>query len=79
MVIYLGLVLIVDCMFGISSSWVYFKKYFLLLPVLLLAFPIIFVFGLLPQVNTFTMYLLEQIEIHVFGGSGKLISFLNRL
>ena len=25
--------------------------------------------GLLPQVNTFTMYVLEQVEMHVFGGS----------
>ena len=34
-----------------------------------LFFPLIFVLGLLPQVNTFLMYVLEQIDIHVFGGN----------
>ena len=37
--------------------------------VFLLCFPLIFVFGLLPQINTFAMYLLEQIDIHAFGGN----------
>uniref|UniRef100_A0A3P8UW25 Pecanex-like protein n=1 Tax=Cynoglossus semilaevis TaxID=244447 RepID=A0A3P8UW25_CYNSE len=32
-------------------------------------FPIIFLVGLLPQINTFTIYLLEQIDIHFFGGT----------
>lgn len=27
--------------------------------------------GLLPQVNTFVMYLFEQLDIHVFGGNGE--------
>lgn len=36
---------------------------------LLLFFPLLFSFGLLPQINTFTMYLLEQIDMHVFGGN----------
>jgi len=36
----------------------------------ILGFPIIFLIGLLPQVNTFTMYALEQIDMHVFGGNG---------
>lgn len=40
-------------------------------PVFALCFPAIFLFGLLPQVNTFVMCLLEQIDMHVFGGSGK--------
>lgn len=35
-----------------------------------LCFPIIFFVGLLPQVNTFVMYLFEQLDIHVFGGNG---------
>ncbi|XP_013392762.1 pecanex-like protein 1 [Lingula anatina] len=39
-----------------------------LLLVFVLCFPVIFTFGLLPQVNTFFMYLLEQIDMHVFGG-----------
>ncbi|XP_067011369.2 pecanex-like protein 1 isoform X2 [Anabrus simplex] len=36
---------------------------------LLLFFPIIFSLGLFPQINTFMMYLLEQIDMHVFGGN----------
>jgi len=39
------------------------------LATLLLFFPLLFTFGLFPQVNTFTLYLLEQIDIHVFGGN----------
>lgn len=34
-----------------------------------LLFPVIFTFGFLPQINTFFMHLLEQVDIHVFGGS----------
>ncbi|XP_052857450.1 LOW QUALITY PROTEIN: protein pecanex [Drosophila gunungcola] len=47
--------------------------------ILLLCFPIIFSVGLCPQINTFLMYLLEQIDMHVFGGnaaSSLLGSFL---
>lgn len=36
---------------------------------LILFFPILFSLGLLPQINTFTMYLLEQIDMHIFGGN----------
>ena len=36
-----------------------------------LLFPVIFTFGFLPQINTFFMHLLEQIDIHVFGGSAS--------
>ncbi|XP_054654298.1 pecanex-like protein 2 isoform X2 [Dunckerocampus dactyliophorus] len=32
-------------------------------------FPITFLVGLFPQVNTFSIYLLEQIDIHFFGGT----------
>ncbi|KAE8738165.1 pecanex [Frankliniella occidentalis] len=39
------------------------------LATVLVCFPIAFSFGLFPQVNTFTMYLLEQIDIHLFGGN----------
>ena len=35
----------------------------------LLFFPLIFVLGLLPQINTFVMYLLEQVDIHLLGGN----------
>ena len=34
-------------------------------------FPITFLVGLLPQVNTFTIYLLEQVDMHFFGGTGE--------
>ncbi|XP_014874915.1 pecanex-like protein 1 isoform X2 [Poecilia latipinna] len=34
-----------------------------------LCFPIVFFVGLLPQVNTFVMYLFEQLDVHVFGGN----------
>lgn len=33
-------------------------------------FPITFLVGLFPQINTFTIYLLEQIDMHFFGGTG---------
>jgi len=36
-----------------------------------LAFPLVFLLGLLPQVNTFMMHFLEQLDIHIFGGSGE--------
>ncbi|XP_048386897.1 pecanex-like protein 1 [Stegostoma tigrinum] len=32
-------------------------------------FPVIFLLGLLPQINTFLTYSLEQIDMHIFGGS----------
>ncbi|XP_077586246.1 pecanex-like protein 2 [Stigmatopora nigra] len=32
-------------------------------------FPIMFLVGLFPQVNTFVIYLLEQMDVHVFGGT----------
>uniref|UniRef100_A0A8C7SVG2 Pecanex-like protein n=1 Tax=Oncorhynchus mykiss TaxID=8022 RepID=A0A8C7SVG2_ONCMY len=32
-------------------------------------FPITFLLGLFPQINTFMIYLLEQIDIHFFGGT----------
>lgn len=35
----------------------------------LLFFPLAFSLGLFPQVNTFLMYFLEQIDMHVFGGN----------
>ncbi|XP_061395087.1 protein pecanex [Musca vetustissima] len=37
--------------------------------IFLLSFPLIFSLGLFPQINTFTMYLMEQIDMHVFGGN----------
>ncbi len=37
---------------------------------LLLLFPLFFAFGLLPQPSSFIMFVTEQIELHIFGGSG---------
>uniref|UniRef100_A0A673WLB4 Pecanex-like protein n=1 Tax=Salmo trutta TaxID=8032 RepID=A0A673WLB4_SALTR len=52
----------------------FFSTHFLLcardvLIVFTLCFPIIFLFGLVPQVNTFLMCLLEQVDMHIFGGT----------
>lgn len=41
------------------------------LPVFLYCFPAISLLGLFPQINTFCIYLLEQIDMLFFGGSGK--------
>lgn len=35
----------------------------------ILFFPFLFSLGLFPQVNTFVLYLLEQIDMHIFGGN----------
>lgn len=35
----------------------------------LLCFPVIFSLGLLPQISTFAIYVLEQVDMHVFGGT----------
>uniref|UniRef100_A0A6B2E6G3 Pecanex-like protein n=1 Tax=Phlebotomus kandelakii TaxID=1109342 RepID=A0A6B2E6G3_9DIPT len=40
-----------------------------ILSIVLLAFPILFSLGLFPQINTFLMYFLEQVEMHMFGGN----------
>eukprot|EP00002_Diphylleia_rotans_P029867 TRINITY_DN6101_c0_g1_i8.p1 TRINITY_DN6101_c0_g1~~TRINITY_DN6101_c0_g1_i8.p1 ORF type:complete len:1346 (+),score=255.07 TRINITY_DN6101_c0_g1_i8:84-4121(+) len=40
------------------------------LRILILLYPIIFLFGVLPQAPTFFHYLFEQAHIHIFGGSG---------
>lgn len=34
-------------------------------------FPVAFLVGLFPQINTFTIYLLEQIDMQFFGGTGS--------
>lgn len=37
--------------------------------ILILSFPVIFLLGLLPQITTFVIYILEQIDIHFFGST----------
>lgn len=38
---------------------------------LLVIFPVLFLIGLVPQIDTALTYMLEQLDIHIFGGSGK--------
>lgn len=50
-----------------------------LMSIILLIFPILFSFGLFAQVNTFLMYVLEQFDMHIFGGNavcGLISAFL---
>lgn len=51
----------------ITDAAVAWARSFLI--VFILAFPVTFSLGLLPQVNTFVTYLLEQIDMNLFGGS----------
>lgn len=51
----------------------FFNLFFFPPVVFTLCFPIVFFIGLLPQVNTFVMYLCEQLDIHVFGGNGECV------
>ena len=44
------------------------------LPVLILFFPLLFAWGLLPQADTFVIYLAEQIDMHIFGGTGHTLT-----
>jgi hypothetical protein len=39
------------------------------LEILLLFFPLLFTLGFFPQISTFTLCVLEQIDMHVFGGT----------
>lgn len=43
----------------------------------LLAFPLLFTFGFLPQINTFAMYVFEQIDIHIFGGTASTMGMIS--
>ena len=57
-------------LYGINLTNPIFLRYlrdFML--IFILSFPLLFSFGLLPQVNTFLMYILEQADIHIFGGN----------
>uniref|UniRef100_A0A182JWU3 Pecanex-like protein n=1 Tax=Anopheles christyi TaxID=43041 RepID=A0A182JWU3_9DIPT len=51
-----------------------------ILKVVILSFPVLFSLGLFPQINTFTMYFLEQVDMHLFGSNAScslLASFLS--
>lgn len=45
----------------------------------LLSFPLIFTLGLLPQVDTFSIYFIEQLDIHVFGGTAATTGLISAL
>lgn len=43
----------------------------------ILIFPLLFMFGLLPQCNTFVMYTFEHIDIHLFGGTASTMGMIS--
>ena len=43
-----------------------------LLAILLLCLPLLFLFGLLPQCSTFSLCLLENLDMHLFGGTAMI-------
>lgn len=57
-------------LFGLSvHSLSFFEGLRYGLEIVLLFFPVLFSLGLFPQINTFCVYLLEQLDMHVFGGN----------
>lgn len=57
-------------LFGIPfSTQGFFYSIQEIMSIILLLFPILFSFGLFAQVNTFVMYALEQLDMHLFGGN----------
>lgn len=57
-------------LFGIPfSARSFFHVLQELMATVLLLLPLLFSFGLFPQINTFLMYVLEQFDMHVFGGN----------
>ncbi|XP_055542206.1 protein pecanex isoform X2 [Wyeomyia smithii] len=67
--------------FGFQISIIDFLQYIQsILSVVILLFPFLFSLGLFPQINTFAMYFLEQIDMHIFGSNAScslLSSFLS--
>lgn len=47
----------------------FFQVVCYILSLMLLFFPILFSLGLFPQINTFLIYLVEQLDMHIFGGN----------
>lgn len=57
-------------MFGITvQNQSFFQGLRYGLEMVLLFFPLLFSLGLFPQINTFFVYFLEQVDMHVFGGN----------
>ncbi|KAL3266292.1 hypothetical protein HHI36_010472 [Cryptolaemus montrouzieri] len=68
------LVLVLYIFINSSTNMGHATKTFLLLSkdfmtVFILFFPLCFSLGLFPQVDTFLMYFLEQVDMHIFGGN----------
>ncbi|KAI4463394.1 pecanex [Holotrichia oblita] len=49
-----------------SDLFTFFRDFFI---TFILCFPFLFSLGLFPQINTFLLYFLEQIDMHIFGGN----------
>lgn len=62
------LILLLESFQNLPQELEYFKEG---VYVFVLCFPLVFVLGLLPQINTFAMYILEQIDVHIFGGNAS--------
>lgn len=57
-------------LFGVSvHGRTFFEALRYGLATVLLFFPLLFSLGLFPQINTFLVYALEQLDMHVFGGN----------
>lgn len=57
-------------LFGVSvQGQTFFEALRYGLATVLLFFPLLFSLGLFPQINTFLVYALEQVDMHVFGGN----------
>nr|XP_022912748.1 pecanex-like protein 1 isoform X1 [Onthophagus taurus] len=52
--------------FNKEEFLIFFRDFFI---AIILFFPLSFSLGLFPQINTFLLYLLEQIDMHLFGGN----------
>ena len=60
-------------LFGIKfSNLVVCHMLYNLLSILLLCLPLLFLFGLLPQCSTFCLCILENIDMHFFGGTAMI-------
>lgn len=55
--------------YGFSLNFTHFKKCLEILEMILLFFPVIFTVGLLPQISTFCLCVMEQCDMYLFGGT----------
>ena len=62
--------------YGVSATNGHLETVLATLENLLLFFPFVFTLGLLPQISTFALCILEQIDIYLFGGTVSVFFFL---